>query len=208
MKGGADTRRLRRFFSRRNVRAGLDEVIYSDAFAGSDVFKLVYAGTLDEWCSVRFTNIYANPLFTAGSTIAQSGFVTDLSDLTVDTIGDFAFAGWNDPTFVDNVFGSTTGSRSVSGITLTVGDGVVSLPRNLFVRNVYVRSVYIPESVKSIGTNAFDGCTGLKSATFEVTEGWEEFYEYSNTWRAIESLSDPADAAQALTSHKFEWRHA
>lgn len=107
-----------------------------------------------------------------------------------------------------SIFGSTTGSRSVSGITLTVGDGVVSLPRNLFVQNVYVRSVYIPESVKSIGKNAFDGCTGLKSATFEITEGWEEFYEYSNTWRAIESLADPADAAQALTSHKFEWRHA
>lgn len=59
-------------------------------------------------------------------------------------------------------------------------------------------SITISDSVTSIGSYAFSGCSSLKSVTFENTQGWWRSDSSSATSGTSISSSDLADPATAL----------
>ena len=87
---------------------------------------------------------------------------------SVSTIYDFAFGGSNN-TATDLIWNAQNceyaGDHEFSNIErLTIGNEVIALPEN-FVLSSKITSVTIPNSVTSIGANAFGGCESLKSVS-------------------------------------------
>ena len=126
-------------------------------------------------------------VLTSGDSIGSSAFedCTSLISVTigdsVTSIGSSAFSGctglteinWNAVSVADfdsysNVF-YNAGTEGV-GITVTFGESVQKIPAYLFyvINSSYrpnVKSVVVGDSVTSIGSSAFEGCTGLTSVT-------------------------------------------
>ena len=85
----------------------------------------------------------------------------------VTSIGEYAFSGIRNLTSLTwNARECwTNGNMITSGIaTLTIGDEVVVIPGNLAYVSV-ITTLDIPQSVKFIGQDAFNGCNGLTSLT-------------------------------------------
>ena len=85
-----------------------------------------------------------------------------------ESIGDWAFAGYNGLTSVTIENGVTSiGNRAFSGCSgltsVTIGDGVTSIGEDVFYGCSGLTSITIPDSVTSIGHAAFYGCSGLTS---------------------------------------------
>ena len=53
--------------------------------------------------------------------------------------------------------------------TITIGENVNTIPRNVFYGCTKISSIIIPNSVTSLGVCAFGGCTGLKNITLPNT---------------------------------------
>ena len=72
-------------------------------------------------------------------------------------------------------------------------------------------SIVIPDSVTTIGNDAFYNCYMLNSVTFEDANGWQvsdsESFDESTTLSATD-LSDPDTAAQYMTGqyNRYYWR--
>ena len=60
-------------------------------------------------------------------------------------------------------------SGNLTTITEEMLDGITTLHEYIFYNNRYLRSIEIPNSVTSIGTNAFNGCSNLTSVTVRRT---------------------------------------
>lgn len=100
------------------------------------------------------------------------------------------------------------------GITVTFGSNVTRIPAYLFsstAGNTYPRvtTVNIPSSVTYIGRSAFEDCSDLTEANFDVTSGW--YYTSSSsatTGTTISGLSAPATAAEHLKTNyaSYYWK--
>lgn len=68
-------------------------------------------------------------------------------------------------------------------------------------------SIYIPQSVKFISTDSFNGASNLNEAFFEVTEGWVGWNSItSGSWTiySSEKFSDSENAAKILKGLRYE----
>ncbi len=137
----------------------------------SSLTSVNYLGTIEQWCSLPFINIYSTPL-SNGTDLYLNG--TPVIDLvipdTITEIKNYAFCGCTSLTSViipDSVtsidsyaFGSCTSLTSV-----TIGNGVKTIGSYAFSWCGSLTSVTIPNSVTKIGTCAFNGCASLASVT-------------------------------------------
>ena len=78
----------------------------------------------------------------------------------------------------------------------TIKDGITLIADSAFSSCSSLTSITIPDSITSIGTNAFAYCDNLSSVTFENPNGWSA----GVISLSVENLSDPATAAEYLTS--------
>lgn len=119
--------------------------------------KVIYNGSIADWCKIDFTrsNIpfiashtdeigISNPIFLAKSLFIDGKLVEDLViPKEVEKIGDYAF--------VNGKFKS-----------ITIENGVESLGKYGFYHCNQVEEIVIPDSVKNIDSYCFKGCENLK----------------------------------------------
>ena len=96
------------------------------------------------------------------------------------TIGDRAFSGTaiteiTVPSTVENLVTTSVPSDSAfyganNLKTVVFADGMLAIPANALKNNMSVVEVSIPNSVTTIGNNAFYGCTGLTDVYYAQTE--------------------------------------
>lgn len=124
----------------------------------------VYISDLKAWCSIRFANGRANPLYNLHSLYLDGVLLTDL--VIPDDISDIytnAFIGCRSLKTVTMGDGVTyIGDSAFSGCSsisqFTIGRGVQSLGASVFSNCTSITTLSIPNSVESIGTYAFRNC--------------------------------------------------
>ncbi len=123
-----------------------------------------------------------------------SGFTSLTVPQSVSIIGKDAFKGLSSLSSVtwNALCCWANGDLPTSGITrVIIGNGVEVLPKG-FVAGSAITSVDIPTSVKSIGSTAFEGCTGITALTIptSVTDIGENAFHGCNNlntlaWNAV-----------------------
>ena len=166
--------------------------IRNNAFYGLTVDSVKYAGSVLNWLKIRFANNYANPLCAAASFYANNQKITELVISGIDSVGQFAFAGYKGLTSISlmdvktieaNVFSdcvnltNVTISNSVISIednafsgckllkNVEVGNNIQSIGNNAFLDCKLISKIVLPDSVINIGDGAFKNCTNLVSLT-------------------------------------------
>ena len=142
------------------------------AFVGCSGLTKVIVPNFDikNWCSIKFDENYANPLYYAHHLYSDEN--TEITELVipdgVTSIGSSAFEyciGLTSVTIPNSV--TSIGASAFSGCSgltsVTIPNSVTSIGGGAFTNCIGLASVTIPNSVTSIGSNAFNGCNGLTS---------------------------------------------
>ena len=164
-----------------------------------------------------------------GVSALDYGIFEGCSSVTAVTIGrglEFldpggVFAGLNELTSLKVVEGNTVYHSSGNCIIETANQSLVAgcktsvIPTDDSVTRIYysafqgmydLKSILIPENIKYISSGAFAG-TGLVSAVFQNTIGWNASYFENQELISSEQLADPANAATLLknTYVDYDW---
>ena len=152
-----------------------------DAFSDQYGLKAVYIEDLEAWCKIRFANTLGNPLRYAHHLFLNGTEIRDLViPSSVNSIGNYAFYGCNGLTSVTipnsltsigkGTFGNCSGLTS---ITVESGNlyydsrddcnAIIEKSNNTLITGC--KNTTIPNSVTSIGSYAFSGCSGLTTVT-------------------------------------------
>ena len=169
------------------------------AFGTCHGLTSVYISDLEAWCKIFFGNGISNPLFYAHHLYMNGNEITNLvipnsvtsignyafygcislTSVTipnsVTSIGDYAFSGCSDLTSV-HISDLEAWCKIVFGKSLS---NPLYYAHHLYMNGSEITNLVIPNSVKSIGVSAFNGCSGLTSITIPdgVTSiGSEAFY--------------------------------
>ncbi len=170
--------------------------IGSDAFDGCSGLKKVIVPNFDikKWCSIKFGNYYANPLYYARHLYSDEN--TEITELVipdgVTSIGSYAFSGYSGlkKVIVPDIknwcrikFGNIDAnplyyahhlySDENTEITeLIIPDDMTSIPNYVFSGCSGLTSVTIGNSVTSIGSSVFYGCSRLKKVIVPDIKNW------------------------------------
>ena len=142
----------------------------------------VHISDIAAWCNIEFGD---QPLYYAGHLFLNGEEVKDLViPNSVKSIGDNAFRGLSDLTSVSipssltsigyKAFEGCSGLTSVhisdiaAWCNIEFGDQPLCYAGHLFLNGEEVKDLVIPNSVKSIGDNAFMYCLGLTSVTIPI----------------------------------------
>ena len=165
---------------------GLNELQITDVMArecakggeGRDLDLMLYSG------SMTLNAVYYESSEVYGDLVIPAKVYAGSTELTVTSIGNFAFVGY-------------------AGLTsVTIPEGVTSIGDNAFMNCNSLTSVTIPEGVTSIGNGVFSNCYSLTSVTIPegVTSiGNNTFYDCYNLTRvtipsSVTSIGDYAFA--------------
>ena len=205
--------------------------IGENAFQGCSGLTSVHISDIAAWCRISFGSGYANPLNCAhhlylgdeeikdlvipnGVTCIErcafwgcSGLTSVTIPSSVTSIGSSAFYGCSGLTAVH-----ISDIGAWCKISFVQSSNPLSLARHLFLNGEEVKDLEIPNSVTSIGSSAFYGCTGLTSVTIgnSVTSiGNGAFYNCSgltsvNIGNGVTSIGSSAfSGCSGLTSLIF-----
>ena len=155
------------------------KAIGDDAFTWCFGLTSVHISDIAAWCNIEFGD---QPLYYAGHLFLNGEEVKDLVIPNgVTSIGYEAFGGLSDLTSVSipssltsigyRAFEGCSGLTSVhisdiaAWCNIEFGDQPLCYAGHLFLNGEEVKDLVIPNSVKSIGDNAFCNCSGLTSVT-------------------------------------------
>ena len=139
------------------------------AFWGCTGLKEVHISDIAAWCSIGFSNAYANPLYYAKNLYLNGELVTEITiPNSVTSIEYGAFYGCSGLTSI--VIGNNVTSigdyafYGCNGLTsIVIGNNVTSIGDYAFYGCNGLTSIVIGNNVTSIGIYAFYNCTGLKT---------------------------------------------
>ncbi|MBR4003051.1 MAG: leucine-rich repeat protein [Clostridia bacterium] len=113
--------------------------------------NVYYNGTLEDWNKITFTAGSSNPMGYADHFFIKNGEdweeVTELDLTDLETIGDYAFYGFNNIT------------------TINLSTNLQTIGTYSFAYCSNVNEIVVPDSVTGIGYNAFGACTSLATIT-------------------------------------------
>ena len=149
------------------------------AFYNCSGLKKVIVPDIATWCSIKFGNSSANPLYYAK--LLYSDETTEIKNLiipnSVTSIENYAFCfckGLTSVTITNSVASIGYGAfYNCSGLTsVTIPNSVTSIREYAFYGCSGLTSITIPNSITSIRESAFYGCSGLLSVNIpnSVTE--------------------------------------
>ena len=159
--------------------------IRTKAFKNCTGLTGVYISDLAAWCNISFEDSESNPLSCAGHLYLNGSEVTELSiPNSITAIKDYTFYGCTGLTSVtipnsvtkigSNAFQYCTGLTGVYISDLAAWCNIsfkdsssnpLYYAHHLYLKGSEVTELSIPNSVTSIGSNAFYYCTGLTSVT-------------------------------------------
>ena len=159
--------------------------IGNNAFNGCTNLTSVHISDLAAWCNISFGNDRANPLYYAHHLYLNNNEIRDLViPNSVTSIGQYAFQSCTGLTSVNipnsvtsignNAFNGCTGLTSVhisdlaAWCNMSFGNNSanpLSYAHHLYLNDNEITNLVIPNSVTSIGQEAFYSCTGLTSVT-------------------------------------------
>ncbi len=171
------------------------------AFEGcTQINKVTFNGTIDQWVMIRFGNEEANPISFSKNLIINGQKVTEVTLTTATSIENFAFFDYSPLLRLST--GNLVSKIGVSAFegcsllaNLTLGSGVQSFEYRSFGTCSALSEVNFPNSVTTIAEESFRDCANLKTVyipasvtciekaafnynskmdnvVFEVTEGW------------------------------------
>lgn len=175
--------------------------IYSSAFANcSNLSKVNYTGTINQWAQIQFTDTLANPIFYSRNLYINNELVTVANITETTVINKHAFAVCESLTSIilsntvinvnDYAF---SGCKNV--VNISIGNQVKSIGSDAFSNCRSLPSLYIPKNVKYLGKSVLQATIALKSVTFEKPDIWyrtKDLANWENKTKGLESdFSDP-----------------
>lgn len=127
----------------------------------------VYATNIEDWCKIKFENLYSNPISYAGKIYIDGELATDITiPKGITKICDNAFVGCNTITNV------------------VIPNSVISIGDSAFSRCSNLKNISIPNSVVNIDEGAFSSCSNLEKV--EIPDGIKIIKDY--TFASCENL--------------------
>ena len=125
---------------------------------------------------------------------------------SVTSIGDWAFSDctglkeviYNAKAITDGSYAFKGAGTAAVGMEVIFGESVKEIPNDLFSNCENLTSVTIPDSVTSIGSSAFYGCTGLKEVIYNARAA-----EYGG-YAAFQNAGTAADGMKAVFGESVE----
>lgn len=128
-------------------------------------------------------------------------FTRDSSDYLSANIKTVTFAGNSQCEYLGySAFANCTNLESIN-----LPDSLLGIGEDVF-RGAAFTEIAIPANVNYIGKRTFSGCASLTSVTFTNPNDWKIWLYYAEDRLPVEgNLSDPAVAANLLTSNYSKW---
>ncbi len=147
--------------------------------------RVDYLGTIDNWASIEFVNLYSSPLCNGADLYINYQLVTEANITTATKVSDLAFSNCSSLTSVTIGNSVTSIGRSAfclctSLVNVTIGNNVTTIGVATFSSCSSLASVTIGNGVTSIGEQAFYMCSSLKSVIIGnnvTTIGEYAFYD-------------------------------
>ena len=142
------------------------------AFYGTNIKKVYYDGSIEDWCKIDFAYLESNPLYSGNATILFKGDdgynkldVIEIPD-TINSINNYQFYGFaakelilNDEiTYIGESAFAKTGLEKIK-----LPNENVYVARYAFSNNKYLKSIVIPSEWNEISEGLFEGCSNLLS---------------------------------------------
>ena len=119
----------------------------------SDLKTVNYKGTIDQWCSIKFSNEFANPCYYSHKLLVNDIEITEIKiPDSVISIGSYTFFGCSSLT------------------SIVIPGSVTSIGAYAFSGCSSLTSVIIPKSVISIEDYAFEKCYNLKDISIYLQQ--------------------------------------
>ena len=181
--------------------------IGSSVFSGCSSLETVYITDIIAWCNISFDDMSSNPLYYAHYLYINGELVTELIiPESITSIGQYAFSGCSSlksitiPDSITSV-GLSAFSNCSSLETVYITDieawcnisfryensNPLYFAHNLYLNGKLVTELVIPESVTSIGSYAFSGCSSFKNVNFGDNSQLESIGSYA--FRGCSSLT-------------------
>ena len=152
------------------IPASVKEFEFNAFYGCSNLKKVHYEGTIDQWVQIYFASALSNPLNNGADLYINNQKVTNVQLSTATSVKKFAFYGYDE---LENVSLSETTvnieEEAFSGCTslesVELSSSIKSIEELAFNGCSSLKEVKIPNSVTNIAKGAFKGCSSLEKIT-------------------------------------------
>ena len=166
--------------------------------ACTNLKKVYYKGTLEQWCKMTFYG-WSNPCCNEADLYFNNELVTEITiPDSITSLGNYAFSSCTSLKKV--IFPETTQVQSIGEsafsccfnlTSINLPDTITSIEKYTFYQCKSLQRMNIPKNATSIKALAFKSCENLKRVSFKNMEGWEignEIISVNNAYTAAEYL--------------------